>query len=141
MTKESPLSKNLIWYHLSLPLHSVNACSIEVMLVVNQKMDHTVSDTRRLAYEGWVSVNIYILRTHLTIGSTALRGFWRSGNTFLKILKHVRCSHSGHLPTAGLWWSSSRIFLVVPYSFHTHECGYFAPIFGTWNVLRAKLGT
>ena len=52
MQKESPLSKILIGEHLSLPLHYVNACSIEVMLVVNQKMDHTVSDTRRLAYEG-----------------------------------------------------------------------------------------
>jgi hypothetical protein len=51
MQKESPLSKNLIWYHLSLPLHSVNACSIEVMLVVNQKMNHSVSATRHIPKE------------------------------------------------------------------------------------------
>ena len=51
MQKESPLSKNLIWYHLSLPLHSVNACSIEVMLVVHQKMNHTVSATRHVPQE------------------------------------------------------------------------------------------
>ena len=51
MQKESPLSKILIWYHLSLPLHSVNACSIEVMLVVNQKMDHSVSAPRHFLKE------------------------------------------------------------------------------------------
>jgi hypothetical protein len=34
-----------------LPLHSVNACSIEVMLVVNQKMNHSVSATRHIPKE------------------------------------------------------------------------------------------
>ena len=58
MQKESPLSKNLIWYKHFLPLHSVNACSIEVMLVVHQKMNHTVSAPRHFPKEELLNIEI-----------------------------------------------------------------------------------
>ena len=65
----------MIWYKHSLPLHSVNACSIEVMLVVNQKMNHTVSDTRHFPQEErWI-----LMKNLDNDGTKCKKRLWEDG--------------------------------------------------------------